>query len=146
MWTRDTMLSNVRKYFVWAWLSQEESLLEYGCKSTRELSPSNNNYINILLPNRPHLELIYVFIVKPVWILTFCKYSKTAELYWPNVIFGMRSQIKKEHIRPSNFSQIVDFFDLHFQRLKFDCLKPVGPIMLVYTCTLIKELNCIVNF
>ena len=36
-------------------------------------------------------------------------------------------------------------FDLHIQILKFDCLKTVGLIMLAYTCTLVKELNCTVE-
>ena len=36
--------------------------------------------------------------------LAFWNNFKTAELYLPNVIFGMRFQIKKEHIRPSKFS------------------------------------------
>ena len=72
-------------------LSENDYLIfECGCKSSRGLSPSNNNYIYILLPNRPHLELTYVFIfIKTVCILAFCNYSRT------NVIFGMRLQIKK---------------------------------------------------
>ena len=116
-----------QKMFVWEWLSQEESLLECGCKSTKGLSPSNNNYIYILLPNRPNLELTYVFIVKPVCILAFCKYFKTVELYLPNVIFGMRLHIKKEHIRASNFSQIVDYLWPSFSTFEIWLWKQLDP-------------------